>query len=109
MKTEYDSCVNFDDAVAELNKEGIEAERQAFGFSITLQDKSENILMECGMERSGIISLSVITETPPVQWYFRPDIPPMIELLINAQKRVISKRSKTWLEALQEENNQRIP
>jgi hypothetical protein len=109
METNQDSSINFDDAVAELSKEGIEAKRQAFGFSITLNEKNETLYMECGLEHNGTISLSVFTGAPPVQWFFRPDIPPMIDLLINAQKRVISKRSKTWLEALQEENNQRIP
>jgi hypothetical protein len=105
MKTEQDSCVSFDDAVAELIKEGIEAKREAFGFSITIDDNNENLYMECGLERNGDISLSVFTGAPPVQWYFRPDIPPMIELLLNAHKRLVDSRSKTWISALQDENN----
>ena len=97
---------NFDNAVIELNKAGIQAKRQAYGFSIILADGNVNLEIECGFEHDDNISISVSTGTPPVYWFFRPDIPSMSELLINAKKRITENRSKTWLNAIQDESNQ---
>lgn len=97
---------NFDNAVIELNKAGIQAKRQAYGFSIALADGNVSLEIQCGFEHDDIISISVSTGTPPAYWFFRPDIPSMSELLINAKQRIEDNRSKTWLNALQDESNQ---
>jgi hypothetical protein len=97
---------NFDNAVIELNKAGIQAKRQAYGFSVTLSDERDNLEAQCGVEHNSNISISVSTGAPPVHWFFRSDISAITELLIHAQERITSNRSKTWLDALQNENEQ---
>jgi hypothetical protein len=104
MKTQQDSSGSFDHAVMELVKAGIQAKRQAYGFSATLHDGT--IEAQCGIEHDDSISISISIGMPPVYWFFRPDIPSMVALLINAQNRIISNRSKTWLDALEDENDQ---
>ena len=106
MNNHDNSQDNFDNAIIELNKAGIQAKRHAYGFSITLADGNASLEMQCGFEHDDNISISVSTGTPPVYWFFRPDIPSMSELLINAKKRIEDNRSKTWLNALQDESNQ---
>ncbi len=101
MKTQENPQASFDDAVMALNKVGIPAKRQAYGFSATLQDESGTVEVQCGFEHDDNISISVSTGSPPVHWFFRPDIPAMVELLVNAQNRLMANHSKTWLEALQ--------
>jgi len=97
---------NFDNAVIELNKAGIQAKRQAYGFSVTLADGNVSLEIQCGVEHDDNISISVSTGTPPVHWFFRPDILSISELLINAKKRIADNRSKTWLNAIQDESDQ---
>ena len=106
MKNQENPQVSFDNAVIDLNKAGIQAKRQAFGFSAMLSDESGSLEVQCGFEHDNNISISVSTGAPPVYWFFRPDISAITELLINAQKRITSNRSKTWLDALQNENEQ---
>jgi hypothetical protein len=106
MNNKVDPQDNFDNAVIELNNAGIQAKRQAYGFSVALEDGNGSIEIQCGFEHDDNISISVSTGTSPVYWFFRPDIPSMSELLINAKKRIDDNRSNTWLNAIQDESDQ---
>jgi hypothetical protein len=109
METQKRSQISFDNAVMELVKAGIQAKREAYGFSATIHEESGNREAQCGFDHDDNISISVSTGVPPVHWFFRPDIPAMVEFLLNAQKRLIGNRSKTWLGALQDEDAQYKP
>ena len=103
-----DPQLSLNNAVMELVEAGIQVKREAYGFSAILHDANGDAKAQCGFEHDGSISISINTGTPPVQWFFRPTIRAMVELLVDAQSRLTANHSQTWLDAFREASDRNV-
>lgn len=100
METREPSYI-FSMAVMDLQNVGIQANSEAYGFSVILHDSKADYPAYCHHEYDGSLSMAVTnTENPPVKWFLRPNIRDIVDILINANELLKSGQGYTWLDAL---------
>lgn len=109
MKTQQYTQALFDDAVKSLVNAGFQAQRQPYGFCVTLQDEFGSSNAECQFAHAKYVSIALrcLDRHFIDGKFFSPSVPAAVALLLGAQKRIANDHSLTWHRALHFESRQR--
>jgi len=88
------------DAVAQLEKLGIAANLESYGFSASLVDETGLHNVQCGFESDGDFSLCFQVHDGNNQWFVGSDIRDIVKLISTAHEQIRNKQKITYEDAL---------
>lgn len=87
-------------AVEDLQRIGIDAHLESFGFSASLKDVTGIINLHCGSESDGGFSMCIQLSDENNQWFVGLEVQNVVELISVAHEQIKNKRKDTWVDAL---------